>query len=240
MIEPSEKSPPFTYGNARQLLVHVLVAPLVGRVDCLEQVDEPPAQLARVAAAEVAERRARLQQVGVLGVEQEDDAGDEHVERALLLARRLVVAIDVVVLLGEGVVEPRHVLTSLDRQLLLSMESARLVRREEGEHVKLVRQLVEGELLHPVLRALVVEVVEPERLEVARHEPARALRVRQVLRVPHCLLVRRLHTAVARLRLVEVNADGLLLAEEVMVGDEHVDAAAAHLALEVHERRHGG
>lgn len=106
--------------------------------------------------------------------------------------------------------------------------------------MQLLGQLVERELLYLVLGALVVEVVETECLEVARHEPARALRVRQVLRVPHGLLVRRLHTAVAWLRLVEVNADGLLLAEEVMVGDEHVDAASAHLALEVHERRHGG
>lgn len=40
-----------------------------------------------------------------------------------------------------------------------------------------VGQLVEGELLHPILWAFLVEIAEAERLEVARHEPARALGV---------------------------------------------------------------
>ena len=58
-------------------------------------------------------------------------------------------------------------------------------------------------------------------------------------RVPHGLLERRLHASVPRLGLVEVDAPRLLLAEEVVVGDEHVDASASHLALKVDEAVYG-
>ena len=58
-------------------------------------------------------------------------------------------------------------------------------------------------------------------------------------RVPHGLLERRLHASVPRLGLVEVDVPRLLLAEEVVVGDEHVDATASHLPLEVDEAVYG-
>lgn len=97
-------------GESRNIVVCVFVALLVGRVDGLEQRGELAAQLARVALAEVAEGEMRLQQVGILGVEQEDDAGDKHVQRTLLL----LIGVDMVVLLREGVVEARDVRTGLD------------------------------------------------------------------------------------------------------------------------------
>ncbi len=181
----------------------------------------------------------RLQEVGVLGVEQEDDSGDEHVEGALFLLRPLILLLNVVVLFGEGIVEPGDVGPSLDGELLLLVQAARLVGGQEGQEIQTVRELFEGELLHSVLGPLVVEVVETEGPEVARHHPAGALGVRQVPRVPHGLLKRRLHAAVPGFRLVEVDAPRLLLAEEVVVGDEHVDATASHLALEVDEAVYG-
>ena len=60
-----------------------------------------------------------------------------------------------------------------------------------------------------------------------------------MLGVPRRLLVGGLKPPVAGFGLVKVDAHGLLLAEEVVVANEHVDAAAAHLALEVDERGHG-
>lgn len=181
----------------------------------------------------------RLQEVGVLGVEQEDDSGDEHVEGALLLLRPLILLLNVVVLLGEGIVEPGDVGPSLDGKLLLLVQAARLVGGQEGQKIQAVRELFEGELLHGILGPLVVEVVKAKGPEVARHHPAGALGVRQVSRVPHGLLERRLHAAVPGFWLVEVDAPRLLLAEEVVVGDEYVDATASHLALEVDEAVYG-
>lgn len=180
-----------------------------------------------------------MQEVGVLGVEQEDDSGDEHIEGALLLLCPLALLLNVVVLLGKGIVEPGDVGPGLDGELLLLVQAARLVGGQKGQEIQAVLELFEGELLHGVLGPLVVEVVEAEGLEVARHHPAGALGVRQVPRVPHGLLERRLHAAVPGFGLVEVDAPRLLLAEEVVVGDEHVDATATHLALEIHEAVYG-
>lgn len=59
-----------------------------------------------------------------------------------------------------------------------------------------------------------------------------------VLHVPRRLLVGRLHASLARLGFIEVDADGLLFAKEMMVAHEDVDAPSAYLALEVDERRH--
>ena len=225
--------------EGREVLVHVLVPLVQGRVDRLEQVHQLAAELGRVTLAVPTERLVRLQEVGVLGVKQEDDSGDEHVERALLLLRALVLLLDVVVLLGEGIVEPGDVGPGLDGELLLLVQAARLVGGQEGEKVQAVLELFEGELLHGVLGPLVVEVVEAEGPEVARHHPAGALGVRQVPRVPHGLLERRLHAAVSGLGFVEVDTPRLLLTQEVVVGDEHVDAAASHLPLEVDEAVYG-
>ncbi len=127
----------------------------------------------------------------------------------------------------------------LDGQLLLLVEAAGLLGGEEAQEVEVVGQFLEGELLHGVLGALLVEVVEAEGLEVAGHEPTGTLGVRQVLGVPGRLLVGGLEPAVAGLGLIEVDAHGLLLAQEVVVAHEHVDAASAHLALEVDKRGHG-
>ena len=144
-----------------------------------------------------------------------------------------------VVLLGEGIVEPGDVGPGLDGELLFLVQAARLIGCQEGEKVQAVRELFKGELLHGVLGSLVVEVVEAEGPEVARHHPTGSLGVRQMSRVPHGLLERRLHAAVSGLGLVEVDTPRLLLAQEVVVRDEHVDAAAAHLALEIDEAVYG-
>ena len=114
-------------GEGRKVLVHVLVPLVQGGVDSLEQIDKLSPELRGVALAVPAERLMRLQEVGIFGVEQEDDSGDEHVERALLLLRPLVLSLDVVVLLGESIVQARHVCSSFDGKLLLLVQTARLV-----------------------------------------------------------------------------------------------------------------
>lgn len=88
-------------------------------------------ELRGVSLAVPAERLVRLQEVGVLGVEQEDDSGDENVERALLLLGPLVLLLDVMVLLGEGIVEPGDVSPGLDGELLFLVQAARLVGCQE-------------------------------------------------------------------------------------------------------------
>ena len=78
-----------------------------------------------------------LQKPRVLGVEQEHDAHDEHVQAALL-AR---VVVKVLVLSGKRAVEAADHLARLHGQLVLAHEAAVRLVGEEREQVGFLRQL---------------------------------------------------------------------------------------------------
>lgn len=128
---------------------------------------------------------ALVQQLRVLGEEQENYARYQYVEAALLA----LVVLDVAVRLAERVVELAHHLAGLHRQLLLALQAAVLLASEERQAVVLVGQLVERDGLVAGLGVLAVEVVDADLVEVACDDPLGHDRARRdVVCVPLGLL----------------------------------------------------
>ena len=229
------EQPAVHVGKRRQVVGQIRVALGVGRVEHFEQVDDRLAHLVGGETLQVVEKGVFLvQQPRVFGVEQKDQAHDEHVEAALLVP----IGVDVLVLLRQLRIQLAHQLAGLHRQLLLALDARVALVRKEGQQVQLRRQLVKRQR-HIVFLACLLLVVNAELVEVAGDDPARANRERQVVGVPFRLLVGRfLARLLAALGcLVQADAAPLHLYQDSHVLVEHVDLATLHLALEFEEMR---
>nr|WP_242087789.1 hypothetical protein [Microbacterium lacticum] len=134
----------------------------------------------RGAGFEELEEQVTIPYAGVIGVQREERAHQEH--------RRLVIVVSRIL---EGLVQRRHQLRGLDGRGLLRLrpERALTVASKEGEAVRVVPQLSERELLHPVVLSVEVEQAEP--VKVTREDPTRNLRVREIVDVVEGLLLGR-------------------------------------------------
>ena len=170
----------------------------------------------------------------VLCVKAEHEADDQFIEVLEILRRRLFA-----IAREQGAIDFSHERTGLAREVELALDVGASHVHHELQTIIFFAEVLEFDPLRLVVRTL--HVVDLERLEIARHDPARALGVRQRRRIALCLLERLQQRAVALLdRRIQVFSETLLLDHRVRRRDHHVDVAhmtELHALLKAHKAR---
>ena len=214
---PVEKVPIYV-GEAVEVLVKIAGAFVFRRIEDLEELGEPPAEVrtvfSRAVLQQIEEDVPGLEDAGIVREEAEDDADQELLQIVSLVAGGF-----------ERVVEVAHPFGGLDIDGVLILERALLYAEDETELLHMGGQVFErkGYVL------VFVQIVEFERPEIAQQDIARQVGILEAGEVGEGL----------RFGLPEVAACAFLLHEQDPFPEE-VDEAAL-VAQQFHgflERRH--
>ena len=214
---PVEKVPIYV-GEAVEILVEIPGAFVFRRIEDLEELGEPPAEVrtvfSRAVLQQIEEDVPGLEDAGIVREEAEDDADQELLQIVSLVAGGF-----------ERVVEVAHPFGGLDIDGVLILERALLYAEDETELLHMSGQVFErkGYVL------VFVQIVEFERPEIAQQDIARQVGILEAGEVGEGL----------RFGLPEVAPRAFLLHEQDPLPEE-VDEAAL-VAQQLHrflERRH--
>ena len=209
---------PVHVGEAVEVLVEIAGAFVFRRIEDLEELGEPSAEVRtvfpRAVLQQIEEDVPGFEDAGIVGEEAEDDADQEPLQIVPLVAGGF-----------ERVVEVAHPLGGLDVDGVLILERALLYAEDETELLHMGGQVFERKGYALVF----VQIVEFERPEIAQQDIARQIGILEAGEVGEGL----------RFGLPEVAARAFLLHEQDPLPEE-VDEAAL-VAQQFHgflERRH--